>query len=204
MCSRNAAPWRRGVARLPPCSISTASRRPNHSPLSPPAPFSKRSDHAERLLCMQWPVWGSEASACAMAWPGVACLARSSLQGVPAARQPPPLCPARHLAAALHFLVARAERLLCACWPVWGSDASACAMAWPGVAWLARSGFQGVPAARQPPLLCPAIPSRFPPLPRVLCHNGAQCYTAALCTLASMFLLLEIRSDCTLVHTWGS
>ena len=28
MCSRNAAAWRRGVARLPPCSISTASRRP--------------------------------------------------------------------------------------------------------------------------------------------------------------------------------
>ena len=36
-------------------------------------------------------------------------------------------------------------------WP----HASACTMAGPDVAWLARSGLQGVPAARQPPPLCP-------------------------------------------------
>ena len=113
--------------------------------------------HAEHLLCTRWSVWGSDASVCAMAWPGVACLARSSLQGVPAARQPPPLCPARHLAAALHPLVTHAKRLLCTQWPIWGSDASAFTIAGPDVSWWARSGPPRVPASHQtPPPLCPA------------------------------------------------
>jgi len=59
---------------------------------------------------------------------------------------------ARRLTAALHSLVAHAVRLLCTLWPVWGSNASVRAMAWPGVACLARSGLQSVPATRQRPL----------------------------------------------------
>ena len=63
---------------------------------------------------------------------------------------PPSTSPA--VAAAACSLVAHAERLLCMQWPVWGSDASACAMAWHGAAWLARSGLQDLSAARQRPL----------------------------------------------------
>jgi hypothetical protein len=42
-----------------------------------------------------------------------------------------------------------------------------------------------------------------PRFPRVLRQSGAQCYTAALCASVVVFLLLGIRSDCTLVHHVG-
>jgi hypothetical protein len=104
-------------------------------------------------------------------------LARSGLRGVPAARQPPPLCPARHLAAALHSLVAHAERFLCTRWPVRGSDACVCAMAWPGVAWLARHGLQGVPAARQRPLhgASPQLCTPWLRTPSAFCARVGPC-----------------------------
>ena len=47
---------------------------------------------------------------------------------------------ARHLAAALHPLVANAGRSLCTQWPVWGSDASAFTIAGPDVSWWAFQG----------------------------------------------------------------
>ena len=61
---------------------------------------------------------------------------------------------ARHLAAALHPLVANAGRSLCTQWPVWGSDASAFTIAGPDVSWWAHSGPPRVPLARQTPPPC--------------------------------------------------
>ena len=112
--------------------------------------------NAGRSLCTQWPVWGSDASAFTIAGPDVSWWAHSGPPRVPLARQtPPPLCPAWHLAAPRCSLCARALRPLYIWWAIGGPNESACTMVGPGVAWLARSGLQGVPAARQPPLLCP-------------------------------------------------
>ena len=72
---------------------------------------------------------------------------------------------ARHLAAALHPLVANAGRSLCTQWPVWGSDASAFTIAGPDVSWWAHSGPPRVPLARQTP---PPVPSVAPRCASVL------------------------------------
>jgi len=76
-----------------------------------------------------------------------------------AAPPSPPLCPARHLGAPRCSLCERALRLLYMRWAIEGVYASACTMAGPSVAWLARSGPPRVPAARETP---PPLPSEAP------------------------------------------
>ncbi len=91
----------------------------------------------------------------------MACLGRSGLPCALCAQPPPspPLCPARHLGAPRCSLCERALRLLYMRWAIEGVYASACTMAGPSVAWLARSGPPRVPAARETP---PPLPSEAP------------------------------------------
>jgi len=103
---------------------------------------------------------------------------------------PPSTSPA--VAAAACSLVAHAERLLCMQWPVWGSDASACAMAWHGAAWLARSGLQDLSAARQRPLHG-ASPQLCTPWLRTLsgcCARSGQT-VALMCSLVQWCDLMQ-------------
>ena len=148
--------WRVVVSSQRPPRVPVARRTP---PLCPAwhhaAPRCSLCARALRPLYMWWAIGGPNAPACSMAGPGVAWSARSGPPRVPLARQTPPLCPAWHLAAPRCSLCARTPRPLYMWWAIGCPNASACTMVGPGVAWLARSGLQGVPAARQPPPLCP-------------------------------------------------
>ena len=135
-----------------PCAL--CAQPPPSPPLCPArhlgAPRCSLCERALRLLYMRWAIEGVYASACAMAGPSVAWLARSGLPRVLARVRPPPHCPARRVAAPRYSLCACALRPLYMWWAIGGLFASACAMAGPSVAWLARSGLPRVLARVRP------------------------------------------------------
>ena len=103
---------------------------------------------------------------------------------------PPSTSPA--VAAATRSLVAHAERFLCMQWTVWGSDASACAMARHGAAWLARSGLQDLSAARQRPLhgASPQLCTPWLRTPSGCCARSGQT-VALMCGLVQWCDLMQ-------------